>query len=132
MVNRGKLRAELTKVIYDGIGHQPAADMITLEDKTLPAPPVATDRIYQLIDDGEFRGLSADQREEIRDIYRSSEEVDVNSSRARSLLVSLFGAGTTTRAALATLATPVPASTADIEGLGEVRGSDVEKARFMP
>jgi len=67
-----------------------------------PADPaiIPSYAIYNALDPAEFVGLTAAQQQRVRDLFGMG-TVDVSSgTNARAMLVSIFGAGTATRAAL--------------------------------
>lgn len=78
-----------------------------------PAAPliVPTYRIFNVLDATEFGALSAANQQRVRDIL-SMGTVDASTgTNARALLLSVFGAGTTTRANLVALAASIETTT---------------------
>lgn len=72
---------------------------------------IPTYRIFNVIDPTEFGALLATNQQRIRDIL-SMGTVDASTgTNARALMLSVFGAGTTTRANLVALAASIEATT---------------------
>lgn len=84
--------------------------------------------IYNAIVPSEWSALNATQQQYVRDIFSLGDAIDVSSgTNTRTVLLSIFGAGTTTRTNLAELvATQI--SRAEQLDLGTVEGSEVYEA----
>lgn len=117
---------------YSGLGDEAAANNLNTVNRTRERPTVTGAQIYNALDPAEFTALSAANQTKVRDIFGLGGDIDVRTGRnARVVLLSLFGAATATRAALAALVQE-PCSRAVELGLGTVTPSDVADARRLP
>jgi hypothetical protein len=92
-----------------------AAKLAQINAITVAGPTAAlivpTYRIFNVLDTTEFGALSAANQQRVRDIL-SMGTVDASTgTNARALLLSIFGAGTATRAALVALANSIENTT---------------------
>lgn len=92
-----------------------AAKLAAINALTVAGPSapllVPTYKIYNVLDPTEFGALSAANQQRVRDIL-SMGTVDASTgTNARTFMLSIFGAGTTTRAALVALAGAIESTT---------------------
>ena len=82
-------------------GNTVSAVTALMNDKTLRSEPretVTGAELFNAIDDGEFNALSDAQKADVDRITSLSGDIDVKpGSRARSIMLEIFGGGTTTR-----------------------------------
>lgn len=101
------LKAEIALPKYGGMTDQQIASAINAEIvTTMPSPfTLSGGPIYNAIVPSEFAALTADQKQNVRDVISAAAGgVDVSSgTNARAVMLAVFGAGTTTRANLAAL-----------------------------
>lgn len=93
----------------------------------VPRATITAVELFELIDIGEFAAATATQRAHLQVLLALSGDIPVGAnSKARTILLAAFGAGSATRAALAAVATvPVTLSA----WLGGVSHLDVAEAR---
>lgn len=94
---------------YAGMTDVQVFDDLNTEYRSLSRPTITSAELYQAIDDGEYIGLNNAGKARVDQILGLGGEIDATpGSRARAVILALFGAGTTTRANLVALVdTPI-------------------------
>lgn len=109
-----------------------AANQINAVNRTRERSTLRGSEIYNAIVPAEWTALSAAQQTRVRDVFSLGDSVDVRTgTNVRAVLLSIFAAGSATRANLIAVAQE-PASRADELGLGFVTPSNVADARRLP
>lgn len=117
---------------YGSMGDEEAANSLNAVNRTREKPTLRGSDIYNALVPGEFTALQAAQQARVRDIFLLGDSIDVRAgTNVRAVLLSVFAAGSQTRANLIAAATE-PASRADELGLGFVTPSNVADARRLP
>ena len=120
----------LTRV-YSGMTAKEAADSLNADNRTRPRDSITGAQLYEAVDDGEFGALSAENQQRIRDIW-SLGQIDVRpGTKARSVVLSLFGAGTTTRSNLTAAAGQAVSRGHEIGAKVPVKPGHIEEARRL-
>ena len=134
MADYGQLKIEIdmNPAKYAGKTDAEVSALLNVADVPVGNFTVESVQIYEAVDDGEFELLNDAQKSRLRDIFSLSGPIEISNSRARSVLLALFPAGSDTRTALAALRQP-DITRAQAIGLGEgrTRESDVFKARAL-
>lgn len=94
-----------------GTTQQQKLDNLNAEQVTLPKVPmiIPTYAIYNVMDPAEFSALTSANQQNMRDILAMG-NVDLTQGQpARNRMIQLFGAGTATRTAMATMSAPYDA-----------------------
>ena len=113
---------------YAAMDEQEQAVDLNTVYRTLTRDTLSSAEIYERIDVAEFQGKSPEQKVYVRDILGLGEGIAVGlNSKARTVLLAIFGAGSATIAALAA-ALEVAVSRAVELGLGRVYPRDITTA----
>jgi len=127
------LKAELTNdplvLGYSGKTDQQAADLLNAVNRTLDVETLPTSDIFEAIVLADYAALTAAQKTTLQ-IILSLGTVKVKGTNTRAALLSIFGAGTATRTALAALQV-TPVSRASELGIGFMLPGYVASARSM-
>lgn len=109
-----------------------AANQLNATNRTREKSTISGAAIYNAIVPSEFSALSAANKELVRDIFGLGDNIDVRQgTNVRTVLLAVFGAGTTTRTNLA--AAVQESCSRAIELFGEsVTPSHVADARRLP
>lgn len=115
---------------YSGMTDAQAADSLNVADRAFDRTSLSGSEIYNALVPSEFQSLTAAQKEFVRDVFSLGDAIDVSTgTNARTVLLSAFGAGTTTRINLGALVASTR-SRADELGLSRVREGTVADARI--
>ena len=133
MADIDKLRAELVADPllrgYAGMTNTQAVQSIRAVNRSVERPTVSGSEVFNAVVPAEFDALLVTQQGRVRDVWGLGDAIDVRSGTStRAVLLSAFGAGTTTRANLIAVVTRT-VSRADELGLGAVFEGDVARAR---
>jgi hypothetical protein len=134
MSNIDVLRDELTNDPlargYAGMTAQQAADSLNTVNRTQNKTTLTGAEIYEAMDIAEFQAKTAGQQTFVRDIIGLGGNVSVGTgTKARAVLLSIFGGGSTTISALAAaIALPSISRAAEL-GLPRVGAHHVTEAR---
>lgn len=117
-------------------GMTDAAALTDLTDETLRPQPdldvMSGAQIYEALDRTEFLALTAGQQEEVKIILTLGDSIDISAgSKARTTMLALFDAVSTTRANLLAVATNRTTSRAKELGLGDITVDDIAAARSI-
>ena len=112
---------------YAGMTDQQAADSLNALNRTLDVETLPTSDIFEAIVLADYTALTAAQKTTLQ-IILSLGTVKVKGSNTRAALLSIFGAGTATRANLAALQVQLVSRAAEL-GLPRVGSHHVEYAR---
>lgn len=118
---------------YAAMTNAAAATSLNAPYKTLERPTLSPAEIYEAIVQSEWVALTDAQRNDIRDILNLGGAVQIDTGkRARTVLLSIFGAATTTRSRLASLVQYQIPRCVEIDWPGGVGEADVAAARALP
>ncbi len=116
-----------------GADDSAAADKFNVVNRTREKSTISGAELYNSVDPTEFAALAAAAQTRVRDIWGLGGAIDVRTGKnARVVLLSVFGAGTTTRANLAALVSDTCSRGAELGLAGFVTPSDVADARRLP
>lgn len=101
------LKAELTTDPlargYAAMSDAQAAASLIANYRTAERASIRASELYEAVVDSEFTALAANVQTRVRDLYTLDVVPAATGSRARAVLLAIFGAGTQTRANLAAL-----------------------------
>lgn len=131
-MNYQALKAELTndpaELGYAGKSDAEAAALLNARTRTGVTPSITGSQLFEAIAPGEYNGLTAEQKANLRAMW-AMPTIDITpQSNGRAMLLALFGSQSTTRANIVTLATSSVSRAQEI-GLGRVDWQDVHRAR---
>lgn len=116
---------------YAGMSDAQAAASLTTAYRTTERASIRASELYEAVVDSEFTALAANIQTRVRDLYTLDVVPAATGSRARAVLLAIFGAGTQTRANLAALV-KVDVRRCDEIGWGVgVTDQDVAAARAL-
>lgn len=130
------LKTELTTdplgLGYAGMTDAQAAAALVGTTRQVEREYISNTELYEAVVDSEFTALTAAAQTRVRDLYSLDRIPAKIGSRARAVLLALFGAGTQTRANLASVARIDIRRCDDIGWLQGVSEQDVAAARSLP
>lgn len=88
---------------YAGMSDAQAAASLMAAYRTTERASIRASELYEAVVDSEFTALAANVQTRVRDLYTLDVVPAATGSRARAVLLAIFGAGTQTRANLAAL-----------------------------
>lgn len=133
MVDLDGLIAELTDDPltrgYSGMSNAEVVTSLYAENRTVERASLSSAEVYNSLDPTEFQALSDAQKGYVRDILGLGSEIDVRAgTNARTVLLALFDAQSTTRSNLVTTLSETVSRAVEL-GLGPVDEGWVGKAR---
>ena len=117
---------------YAGMTTAPAANALMTTMRNEDRTEIGRGELYEAIADGEFEALTANNKARVRDLYLFDQIATTATGRARAVLWSVFGAGTTTRTNLIDLVRNRIRRCEDIGWPQGVTENDVAAARALP
>lgn len=90
---------------YDAMSNAQIAGSLNTANRTRQRATLSSAEIYEHIDSTEFQAKTAAQKEYVRDILGLGENISIGpTSKARTVMLAVFGGGSTTITALAAAA----------------------------
>ena len=130
------LKTELTTdplgIGYAGMTNAQAAAALINTTRQIERDYISNTELYEAVVDSEFTALAGAAQTRVRDLYNLDQIPAKTGSRARAVLLALFGAGTQTRTKLANLARIDIRRCDDIGWSQGVTENDVAHARALP
>jgi len=114
---------------YSGMTNAEIATSLNTPNRTRTATHLNGPVIYEQVDVAEFIALTAEEKAEVWDIIHLGENIDVRpGSKARSRFITIFGSGSATITAIASVLNTSISRAAEL-GIGEVSEGLVFEAR---
>lgn len=116
---------------YAGMTNAQAAASLVANYRQVERPYISNVELYEAIVDSEFVALAGAAQTRVRDLFNLDQIPVTTGTRARSLLLALFGAATATRANLVALVRQDVRRCDDIGWPQGVTEHDVARARSL-